>query len=127
MKARGNFPENFLLVEDNLIIMLDIEETLRAAGVSKIHRATSSAQAEKMLADVKVDCAILDYGLGKGNSTGIAERLAASGIPCIFISGYGADIDLPGHLRHLPVVGKPFSREDLLAGIEMALQANRQK
>lgn len=98
-----------LVVEDDTIIRLDIEETLRALGLTAVFGAGSVAAALTALAREPVRCAVLDFLLRDENSIAIAEALMARGIPLLFLTAYGEDVALPAHLRHVRVLSKPFT------------------
>jgi CheY-like chemotaxis protein len=105
-----------MVVEDDTIILLDIEHTLRQLGLSDIHTATTLAKGEalSMLPDIRF--AILDFELGRlVTSLPLAETLAARGIHMIFLTAYGADLQLPSSLANVPVLPKPFTTDMLAA------------
>lgn len=107
--------EPCLVVEDDSIIMLDIEYTLRQLGLTQIHTATTLAKAMSLedLGDIRF--AILDYELGHlANTVPLAEALAKRGISLIFLTAYGANVDLPASLCHVPVLSKPFTTAMML-------------
>ena len=109
------FPEDVLIVEDDLIIALDFEETILDFGVKTVRTAASVARALKMIADRAPDFALLDVALVHEKSFAIAERLDALKIPFVFVTGYGADVRLPGAFAHKPRLPKPYSSEALQA------------
>lgn len=98
-----------LLVEDQSLIAIDTEETLRALGASRVTLAPTVAEGLEAIAVELPDCAILDFNLGKSDSASIADELLARGVPFIFATGYGDTVMIPERLRGLPVVRKPVS------------------
>jgi CheY-like chemotaxis protein len=106
-----------LVVEDDTIIRLDIEDTLRQLGLSMIHSAGSAAAAMAAIDTGLVRCAVLDFLLRGENSIPIAEALIARGIPVIFLTAYGEDVALPAGLRHLRILPKPFTTSMLADAI----------
>lgn len=98
-----------LVVEDDTIIRLDIEETLRGLGLTAIFSTGCVAAALKAIATEPVRCAVLDVLLRDENSLAVADALIARGIPLLFLTAYGEDVALPQHLRHVQVLSKPFT------------------
>ena len=95
-------PEDVLLVEDDLIIALDFEETILGFGVKTVRIAESVSRALEMIADRAPDFALLDVGLVREKSFAVAERLDELQIPFAFVTGYGADVGLPAAYAHTP-------------------------
>jgi CheY-like chemotaxis protein len=108
-------PGDVLIVEDDPIIALDFEETIRGLGVTTIRSAGSVARALDLIAQRAPDFALLDVGLVREKSFAIAERLEALKIPFVFITGYGNDVSLPAAFANQPRLPKPCSTEALEA------------
>jgi CheY-like chemotaxis protein len=104
-----------LIVEDDLIIALDFEDTVRGFGVKTVRTAANVAKALEMIADRAPQFALLDVGLVHEKSFAIAERLDALKIPFVFVTGYGADVGLPAEFADTPRLPKPFSVDELQA------------
>jgi CheY-like chemotaxis protein len=109
------FPDDVLIVEDDLIIALDFEDTILGFGVKAVRTAGSVAKALEIIADRAPDFALLDVGLVHEKSFAIAERLDALNIPFIFVTGYGPDVNLPSAFKHTPRLPKPYSSDELQA------------
>ncbi|MBX5104803.1 GAF domain-containing protein [Rhizobium lentis] len=110
-----------LLVENNLIIAMDGEDILRRLGAD-VSTAPSVAEAMEILAGQSFDFALLDVNLGDETSFGIADRLAAAGVPFVFATGYGEGIAQANSHSGAPVLQKPYTTEgitDLLARVEL--------
>jgi CheY-like chemotaxis protein len=109
-----DLPHNVLIVEDDPIIALDFEDTLLGFGVKAVRCAGSVAHALMMIEERVPDFALLDVGLAREKSFGVAERLAKLNVPFAFVTGYGGDrVDSSfGDRLRLP---KPCSSEALLA------------
>ena len=110
-------PADVLIVEDDPIIALDFEDTILRVGVEKVRTAGSVAKALEMIAGRVPDFALLDVGLVRENSFAVAERLAALGIPFVFVTGYGADVRLPAAFADRPRLPKPCSGDALEAAL----------
>jgi CheY-like chemotaxis protein len=108
-------PDDVLIVEDDPIIALDFEETIRSFGVKSIRTAGSVCRALGMIEERRPDFALLDVGLVRETSFAIAERLEALGIPFAFVTGYSADVRAPEAFAHKPRLPKPCNSESLVA------------
>lgn len=105
-----------LVVEDEALILLDIEQTLREAGVEQVFTASSSQEALAIMAMTPLDVAVLDLRLGRGDrSDEVARRLRQNNVPFVFLSGSGEVVD---GFDDAPLVNKPFSSEQLVAALE---------
>lgn len=110
-----------LYVEDEVLIAMDGEETLRALGLESISVAMSFKDAQAAMSCDRFDLALLDINLGGGQtSLALADALHADGTKIIFVSGYTGSDGLKTRLN-APLVGKPFDEEALAAAIQMVL------
>ncbi|MGR9422319.1 HWE histidine kinase domain-containing protein [Rhizobium leguminosarum] len=112
---------NVLLVENNLIIAMDGEDILRRLGAN-VATAPSVTEAMEILAGQSFDLALLDVNLGDETSFGIADRLAADGVPFVFATGYGEGIAQANSHSDAPVLQKPYTMEgvtDILARVPL--------
>ncbi len=108
-------PDDVLIVEDDPIIALDFEETIRGFGVRSVRTAGSVGRALGMIEERQPEFALLDVGLVRETSFAIAERLEALGIPFAFVTGYSADVRAPEAFAHKPRLPKPCNSEALAA------------
>ncbi|ASR09480.1 two-component system sensor histidine kinase/response regulator [Rhizobium leguminosarum bv. viciae] len=112
---------NVLLVENNLIIAMDGEDILRRLGAD-VATVPSVTEAMEILAGQSFDLALLDVNLGDETSFGIADRLAAEGVPFVFATGYGEGIAQANSHSDAPVLQKPYTMEgvtDILARVPL--------
>lgn len=103
-----------LVVEDNMILALDVEEMLLRSGAERVEVVSTVDEALQLLEDSRLDVALLDLKLGRGDSLPVARRLEDLGIPFVFATGYGERAVIPPRFADIPVAGKPYS-ETLLA------------
>ncbi|MGY3607771.1 MULTISPECIES: response regulator [unclassified Bradyrhizobium] len=115
----SRMPSDVLIVEDDPIIAIDFEDTILGFGVKTVRTATSVAQALQMIAYRRPDFALLDVVLARENTFALAEELDALRIPYLFVTGYGADVQLPAALAGKPRLVKPCSTEALEAALRM--------
>jgi CheY-like chemotaxis protein len=112
MKARSR-GKTVLIVEDEFLIAMTLEDSLREAGIATIGPASTHEEAIRLLESAQVDAAILDFNLGGQYSTPVAEHLKASGIPFVMTTGYGATVDV-NSLGAETVFDKPYTPESVV-------------
>lgn len=110
-----------LVVEDDSLIRLDLEETLRDFGAACVFGAATAESAMHIVETVDICFAVLDYELARGNTERLAEVLVGRGIPAVFLTAYGEGIELPAALSHLRVLSKPCSASQLKEELIIAL------
>lgn len=107
-----------LVVEDEPLIGFDIEEMLIAEGAAP-RRVQTLQEARRAIAAQRPDAAVLDALLPDGVTFPLARELVAAGIAIVFVTGYAPGI--PPDLRRHPIVGKPFTPEELTTALLDAL------
>ncbi len=116
-----------LVVEDNMIIALDAESTLEDMGAEGVEVVPSVAEALRVIDRAPPKFAILDVNLGTESSFPIADRLIAIGVPIVFATGYGKNIEFPERFAEVPVVSKPYNEDSLAPKIAEALERRQQE
>ena len=107
-----------LLVEDQALIAIDTEDTVRKLGANLVRLAANVSQSKAEIAAAQPDFAILDYNLGSETSAEIADLLLDMAVPFLFVTGYGDNLTIPDRFKHVPIVRKPVSATALAARIE---------
>jgi DNA-binding response OmpR family regulator len=105
---------SILVVEDELLIAMDIVQTLEKAGAN----ATMTTTVRHALLLVEHDglaAAIMDHGLSDGDSTQLCARLKERGIPYLSYSGYDP---VEGASTDAPHIMKPESMDVLMSAME---------
>jgi CheY-like chemotaxis protein len=122
-----NTQSRILIVEDEPLIAMELEELVQELGCEPVGPAGDVPTALRLLADRELDAAVLDIKINGDTSFTIADELLRLGKPWIFTTGYGAEV-LDGHYSDVPLVIKPFLREDVSALItEMVLGCSPQE
>jgi CheY-like chemotaxis protein len=105
-----------LVAEDEAIVALELEGTLRAGGCAVLGPAQSNAEALELLrrGRARPDAALLNATLADGSAVALVEAMRAAGVPVGLVTGYAVD-ELEAPLRELPVLGKPHRPPDVLA------------
>jgi DNA-binding response OmpR family regulator len=105
--------KRILVVEDNMLVAMDVEATLQAAGCEVIGPASRLEMALDLARAERLDAVVLDVNLDGEASFPVADLLEGRGIPIILASGYDAEIAVPERYRSMPNMQKPFSSVQL--------------
>lgn len=108
-----------LVVEDEAMVSMLVEEFLEELGCEVTGIASRLDDALEKAGSLTLDLALLDVNLAGRLSYPVAELLLARGIPVVFVTGYGAAA-LPEALHGVPVLSKPFRRNQLAAALQAA-------
>jgi DNA-binding response OmpR family regulator len=112
-----------LVVEDEVLIAMLINDVLSDAGATAVGPAASVSDALRLIEaerDTGIDAAVLDLNLMGKSSMGVADRLAALGIPVVFATGSDNSAIAQRH-RTIPILSKPFNCDALIAAVATAL------
>jgi CheY-like chemotaxis protein len=109
-----------LVVTDEARLALDVQRFLRDAGYRAVGPAASANEAERLTSCCPIDGAVVDLQLEDGAAATVADRLAGSGIPFVWLTDipFGG---LPQSHGFVPVVAKPVRGEELIRTLERAL------
>lgn len=110
-----------LVVEDEMMVALFIEDTLRELGCNVLEPAHTLSDAQARIEDHEIDAAVLDINIAEDEVYPVAERLASRGVPFVFATGYALE-SIQEEWRNRPVVRKPYHAEQLRAALEQALR-----
>ena len=117
--------QRFLVVEDELLIALNLVDTLERLGADEARAVSTEQEACVLLEKHTFDCALLDANLHGRSVENIAAALTRHKIPFVFVTGYGR-AGLPAGFGQTPVLAKPVSDEQLLEAVT-ALAPNSRK
>lgn len=114
---------DILVLEDEMLIAIDIEQALRAAGYDRLSICTTEAEVRSCLDECVPTLALLDVNLGGGRTSfEIAGTLADLGVRLAFLSGYSSGVvALPERFETCPRLSKPFDDHQLVDTIDKAL------
>jgi DNA-binding response OmpR family regulator len=111
-------------VEDEFLIAMELDSTLRSAGFHVLGPAASVSAALELLRAERPEAAVLDVDLAGEWVTPVAEVLRAMIVPFILSSGYNAaDLHVVPVLRNAVHVGKPWRSELLLKELRGLLRS----
>ena len=111
-----------LLVEDDLLLAMDIEDTLAGMGavVVDVCHTLDEAVARADVNDFAV--AVLDFSLGSDLVTPLARRLARRNVPFILHTGMSRSEPSLMEWRDSTIVEKPASPQALVTAIRSVLE-----
>jgi DNA-binding response OmpR family regulator len=111
-----------LLVEDDLLLAMDIEDTLAGMGavVVNVCHTLDEAMARADVNDFAV--AVLDFSLGSDSVTPLARRLARRNVPFILHTGMSRSEPSLMEWRDSIIVEKPASPQTLVTAIRSVLE-----
>jgi hypothetical protein len=115
--------KDVVILEDQALIAMDVEETLRKLGATEIHCYANIRDAKHGLEVLTPDCAILDFNLGDHTSADVADDLTARGIPFVFATGYGDGVTIPERFSGVPILRKPLTSDMILSAFSARLPA----
>ncbi len=113
---------SILVVEDDPLLAMDLEWTLKQAGFAVIGPAITTTEAFDLLRAHSPDLIILDLNLGGEMAFPVADHLANTGIPFLILSGHSRRM-MPAQHRNWPFVQKPYVAATLLRKVRAMLNA----
>ena len=117
-KTEARTINTVLVLEDNMIIALDLEDTLSEVPISDVHLASNTIEAEQIIKNQAVDFAILDVNLGGENSYTVATLCKKLEIPFVFVTGYNELQGVKNNgFENVPLLMKPVSSSALIKHI----------
>jgi CheY-like chemotaxis protein len=108
------------VIEDEPMVSLLLEDFLFDIGCEVVATASRFNEALEKVDSTAFDVAILDMNLNGQQTLPIAEEFARREKRFVFATGYALP-SVPGALKKVPVLQKPFRQEDLARAISEAL------
>jgi DNA-binding response OmpR family regulator len=116
--AGNNSPRPLVLVaEDEAIIALELEESLKAEGFDVAGPFSTCAAAERWLKEGRPAAAILDNALRDGPCDKLAADLRACGVPVVIYSGHAKRDEAFSIAWTGPWLVKPIPFPELVAAV----------
>jgi CheY-like chemotaxis protein len=114
--------KRILIVEDEPLLAMDLEFVLLDAGYKVTGITGKVEKAIQYIEEGLCDVAILDANLAGVSSEPIADKLLASNLPFMVLSGYLTE-QLPKALRSVPLVSKPWQPTQILKTLSLLIDA----
>lgn len=117
-----------IVAEDESLIRMDIVETLRENGFNVIAEASDGEQAVALVTEHKPDLLVMDIKMPNMDGITAAERLASTKTPIVLLTAFSQKelVDRASEAGAMAYVVKPFTPNDLLPAIEIALSRHAQ-
>ncbi len=121
-------PRRIVVAEDESLIRLDIVEILRDNGFDVIGEAGDGETAVALATELKPDLVVMDIKMPKLDGISAAERLTKIGVPVVLLTAFSQKdlVEQASEAGALAYVVKPFTPNDLLPAIEIALSRHSQ-
>lgn len=110
-----------LVIEDNMVLAMDLAETLGHLGCSDVKTAGTVDVADGMIRPGCFDFALLDMNLRGNVPFPLAFKLRDLGVPFCFVTGYGSDIERPAALADVQILTKPINQTMLTQALSRML------
>jgi two-component system, response regulator PdtaR len=112
-----------LVAEDEVLIRVDIVETLEEAGHDVVGQASDGEQAIRLARELTPDLVVMDVKMPKMDGLTAARQITADG-PAVLVLTAFSDKELVEQAAEAGTIGylvKPFQPAQLLAGVGVAL------
>ena len=122
-------PRRVVVAEDESLIRLDIVEILRDNGFDVVGEAGDGETAVALATELKPDLVVMDVKMPKLDGISAAERLAKNHIaPVVLLTAFSQKelVERASEAGAMAYVVKPFTPNDLLPAIEIALSRYQQ-
>ncbi len=103
-------PRTILVVEDEVLVAVDLAESLRDLGYSVV----SVRDADDAPEAGSYDAVLLDHGLSGGASERFADALLAANVPFAFCTGFDGG-ELKARYPGVPSLEKPYTADGVAA------------
>lgn len=119
---------SILILEDEYLIAMDVEQTCIECGARQVTIVRSLDQLrDQPLDSLEFDAAIIDLRLGGETTTHFAHELTRRRIPFVFATGLNDTAELSEEFPGVPVIGKPYSGEELVRILAGVIQTSRSR
>jgi len=121
---QGAAVRRVVIAEDEALIRLDLAEMLAEEGYVVVGQAADGQTAVELTEQHRPDLVVLDVKMPRLDGIAAARRIAEQGIAPVVILTAFSQRDLVGRARDAGAMAylvKPFTKQDLLPAIEMAV------
>ena len=123
-EPQASTPRRVVVAEDESLIRLDIVEILRDNGYDVVGEAGDGETAVQLATDLRPDLVIMDVKMPLLDGISAAEKLSKNHIaPVVLLTAFSQKelVERASEAGALAYVVKPFTPNDLLPAIEIAL------
>ena len=117
-----------VVAEDESLIRLDIVETLRERDFEVVGEASDGLQAIELVKALMPDLVVMDIKMPNLDGISAAEEIAKLKIPVVLLTAFSQKelVDRAVEAGAMAFVVKPFTPDDLMPAIEIALSRHAQ-
>jgi response regulator NasT len=117
-----------VVAEDESLIRMDIVETLKDQGFDVVGEAGDGLKAIELAKELKPDLMVMDIKMPDMDGLSAAEQIAQLRIPVVFLTAFNQQelVSRASEVGAMAFLVKPFSPDDLLPAIEVALSRHQQ-
>jgi response regulator NasT len=117
-----------VVAEDESLIRMDIVETLKDQGFDVVGEAGDGLKAIALAKDLRPDLIVMDIKMPDLDGLSAAEQIAELRIPVVFLTAFNQQelVARASEVGAMAFLVKPFSPEDLLPAIEIAMSRHQQ-
>lgn len=117
-----------VVAEDESLIRMDIVETLRDQGFEVVGEAGDGNKAVEFAFELKPDLMVMDIKMPDLDGLSAAEKIAELRIPVVLLTAFSQQelVTRAAEVGAMAFLVKPFSPQDLLPAIEIALSRHAQ-
>jgi response regulator NasT len=117
-----------VVAEDESLIRMDIVETLRDKGFDIVGEAGDGNKAVELAFALKPDLIVMDIKMPDLDGLSAAEKIAELKIPVVLLTAFSQQelVTRAAEVGAMAFLVKPFSPQDLLPAIEIALSRHAQ-
>jgi len=117
-----------VVAEDESLIRMDIVETLRYKGFDVVGEAGDGNKAVELAFALKPDLIVMDIKMPDLDGLSAAEKIAELKIPVVLLTAFSQQelVTRAAEVGAMAFLVKPFSPQDLLPAIEIALSRHAQ-
>ncbi|MBB4642237.1 HWE histidine kinase domain-containing protein [Rhizorhapis suberifaciens] len=120
-------PGKLLIVEDEMLIAMQLTESLEEAGWSIMGPAATIEEANQLLSTSPIpDAAILDVNLDGNTVYPLADTLQRLGVPILFCTGY-ENLDAAQQFEDCERIRKPADAAQLIGAVRVAIDKQERK
>jgi two-component system, response regulator PdtaR len=117
-----------VVAEDESLIRMDIVETLKEHGYEVVGEAGDGNRALELATEFKPDLMVMDIKMPNLDGLSAAEKIAELRIPVVLLTAFSQQelVARAAEVGAMAFLVKPFTPQDLMPAIEIALSRHQQ-
>jgi response regulator NasT len=117
-----------VVAEDEALIRMDIVETLKEAGFDVVAEAKDGLEAVELVKEHKPDLLVTDIKMPNLDGLGAAEKLKDEKVAIVLLTAFSQKelFERANEAGAMAYIVKPFTPNDLLPAVELALSRHTQ-